>query len=140
MSQQNFLPVGDNELSNRKAPSAMCFPCIYAHLLSEIMNLMYFTGFFFLILFSLTRINCQLQFPLIYLFTFKKCFTLAVSLKSWENTKQIEKKSTDGQKWIISFQRLYSSTCLSKIISVICFTILKWKHFWFGKHNIRHTQ
>lgn len=29
VSQQNFLPVGDNGLSNRKALSATCFSCIY---------------------------------------------------------------------------------------------------------------
>ena len=60
------------------------------------------------------RIDCPLQFAFISLYIFeKKYFILAASLKPWETQNKLKKKLADGN-CNMSFQRLYSSTCLSK--------------------------
>lgn len=61
------------------------------------MDLMYFTGFFFLILFSLIKdkLSTSISFNKSF-YILKMLYTLGVYLKSSKNTKQTEQKWADG--------------------------------------------
>lgn len=80
-------------------PFLQCAFLVYTvHLLLQIMNLMYFRVLFLATVQSKDKSSTSISLNKIIFFTFKKCFTLAIFLKSWENTKQTggKKKRTDG--------------------------------------------